>query len=484
MNKATNYWNFINLFAERTLINDCPPEVVFLALYHASRIQDPVGTRLNSKAVAIIVEAHPDLPLARPFRYPSSVYSLTYADAKDLIENAIKSSDNVAVQFYLLMKLYRGTEHMSIEETITQERIVKLLTENEQLSLLSADYYGHTGFRMRIESNPDGAYENYARALRLARESDDKWHQASLLTMMGEIHSQFRAGPDSDTKSKQFLGEAMELARSLGDQICVATILENITVYSIGRGELGEALDCALEAISVKSSIGGSIGADAYNLAMIYGELDEGSNSLEWAKTCYQQWGPTEPHSFLVMAFAHTTLGNFNTGQELLDMAKEGHLKHGLEMALGVWNSISGKLERRRGNFIFALQHFEQALDISMRASRWRRVRRALYDLSLTELDMFNLTEETRDANHSGPWMKKFEKLVWEQDISGYLGRLMLLKAELRLMQERYKEAEQILDAALELTDSRETRFLYSQILLVKEKYLLNIKDVSHQGDT
>ena len=80
--------------------------------------------------------------------------------------------------------------------------------------------------------------------------------------------------------------------------------------------------------------------------------------------------------------------------------------------------------------------------------------------------------------------MKKFEKLVWEQDISGYLGRLMLLKAELRLMQERYKEAEQILDAALELTDSRETRFLYSQILLVKEKYLLNIKDVSHQGDT
>ena len=118
------------------------------------------------------------------------------------------------------------------------------------------------------------------------------------------------------------------------------------------------------------------------------------------------------------------------------------------------------------------MDYFQEALEINEKATRLARIRLCLRDMSQTELEMFNPTKENHNDEHAGPWMERYAEEVSGNDLPGHLAMLMLLKAELRMIQGRHVEGEQILDSVYELTDYPAVKFLHLQSIETREKWI------------
>ncbi|MGY5879254.1 MAG: tetratricopeptide repeat protein, partial [Candidatus Thorarchaeota archaeon] len=298
MQAATNYCDFANSLAERAADPNSTPLIVFLSLYHASRFQ-------NSVVVETVTNAHPDLPIPIPFTYGYD----DYVDVVETIHRAIELIQNSAITFYLLMRLYRASTIGSPEENKTQKMIDNLLRTDKKLRLHSADYLQHIGRRMRFDSQPERAVEYFKRALQLARESDDQWHLVLLSISIGHVESQFTRSTDHYSKAMEYFTEATTISKALGYQNGIATVLNNMAVYSASRGELDEAIACQIEAAQITSELGIVAASTSYNLAGWYASLDDGATSLEWAKISLEQMGG--PYAHIAMASAYLALDKY-----------------------------------------------------------------------------------------------------------------------------------------------------------------------------
>jgi tetratricopeptide (TPR) repeat protein len=457
-----NYWDFSQNLSKRTTEPDIAPDLVYLSLYHSSRL-------VNSNAIRRTMDAHPELPIIYPFFLSGSN---KYNEDAEVIEDIIGLTHNLAIRFYMLMRLYRVSDYGSPEEERVKNRIEDYLAKNKQLRLHGADYLGHTGFRLKSLGQIDDSYEYLTQALELARESGDKWHQATLLTLIAEVTSQYRKTPDSYAIARKYLGEAMEICKSINDRAGVATILTNMSVFAISRAELGEAIDCQLEAVLIGGELGSLDSIKVYNLSMYYAHIGDGKNSLEWAKTIAELDYDLGPYQHMAFACAYTALGQFKKAEQHLDISKELTLRQGLESGLGQWYQMSGRLERKRGDFESAMDNYVRALDIHERLDRQVRLRSCLMDLAEVEVEMFSPTRNNRDDEHSGPWMKRYQEEIEKNDIPGHYAYLLFLKSELRIKQGRHEEGEDLLDSVIELANRSATRFLHKTAVDTKSKWV------------
>jgi tetratricopeptide (TPR) repeat protein len=244
-----------------------------------------------------------------------------------------------------------------------------------------------------------------------------------------------------------------------------------MSVFAVGRKELGEAIDCQLEAAQIRGELGSLEFAIAYNLANYYAHVGDGTNSLEWAKIAIELASDMGPYQHFVMANAYIALGEFDKAQEHLDISKELTLRLGLESALGQWYDMSGKLELKREDFESAMDNFLRALDVHERLDRQVRLRSSVKDLTEVEVAMFSPSSINRDDEYSGPWMKRYQEEIEQNDIPGHYAYLLFLKSELRMKQGRHEEGEDLLDEVIKLTDSSTTRYLHKTAVDTKIKW-------------
>ncbi|MHA2069296.1 MAG: tetratricopeptide repeat protein, partial [Candidatus Thorarchaeota archaeon] len=275
MRESMNCFYFTSLLAEKVCAAKSPPTLIFLALLHAQNVR-------NNEAVDMIAGVHSQVPLAIPFFLPLT--SEKYDLLVKAVDDAIESNPNYVVVFFLLMKLYFASAVGSREEARVQKLIEDLLEGNELLKPHSGDYFAHYGERLRIEGNPEEAFSYQSRALEIAKESDDKFLQSAVFFNLAEIAGQYTADPDSYSKAREYLGESQKIAELLNNQMGVAGILQNISVFSAGRGEYNEAIECQLESVRIKETLGEVDGGDAWNLSGQYASVGDGHNALEWAR--------------------------------------------------------------------------------------------------------------------------------------------------------------------------------------------------------
>jgi tetratricopeptide (TPR) repeat protein len=460
MDAASDYWNFGELVARRAAQPDCPPMIVFLALYYVSGLE-------NNAAAEKVYEAHPELPLPMPFLYPESDVS---RGDPELVEGAIEHFDNPLATFYMLMRLYRASQVGTPEESHLQERLRAFLTENPDFRLHSADFIGHTGYRVRLEGKPEEALEYYYRALELARESDDRRHQVSLLWLIADIETEYKTDAGHFERAKRLLGEAKETAESLGDRAGVANVLNTLYVYSWFRGETSEAARCQLEAAQIYAELGPISATYALNLSGAYGALGDHATSLEWAKQAVELRGESVDH--LHMASIYMSLDDLESAEKWMESAKERVFREGLEYALGRWHSYYGRLEELKGDLESAMESYEKGLEIHMRGTRMLRARGTLYRMAGLEVKMFNPSKENQLDEHAGPHMKRYEEEVSGKDLPGHEAQLLLLKAELRMKQGRHEEGQQIMESVLEITDYPALENLHSEASATKESWI------------
>jgi tetratricopeptide (TPR) repeat protein len=466
MDEATDYLDFSHLLAEKAKDSRSPTSLVFLALRHALNLD-------NHAVLEVIKDTHSKMPIVLPFFIPAENES--YVLLVQAVDQAIDSKPNYAVVFYLLIKLYNASEVGSREETRVQKMIEDLLDQNDLLKAHSADYLLLVGQRLRYEGNPEEAFESYSRALEIARQSDNRWLESVLLLGMSEVTGQYTTDPNSYIKAREYLKKSKTISESLNNQSGIASVLQNISVFSGGRGEISEAIECQLEVIRIRESLGEVDGSDAWNLSNQYAIAGDGLSALEWARILEEQWtsGPTHlSYSNIALARAYIALDKLEDAQQHLDTAKKQALKGGLELTLGMWYYVNGFLERKLGDLESAMETLQQALDINERANRQVRLRMCLYELAVTELAMYSPTKENRDNKNSGPWMTRLEELVQIHDLPGHYARYLLLKAELRMKQGKHSESEKILEEVLDVTDSPLTRYIHQNAIETHENWI------------
>ena len=468
LNESENYWDFGEKLAKRAVNPNTHHTLVFLAYYHLSRLN-------NSAALNRFLDAHKELLLPPPFYFlERPVYfvdGIDYNQDKVTIENAIELNDNQVITFYMLMRLYRSSPFGSPEEEWVKARIEELFAKNEGLRLHKADFIGHTGYRLKVLGKPQESLSMLFEALKLARESGDKWHQTRLLVFIAEVTTQWMIGRDSYTKAKEYLGEAMEICREINDKAGIATVLQNMCIYAYSRGELGEAFDCQLESISIQGEIGEVNLNAATNIAGLYMVSGDMKSAREWYDMVQNYENELGPYAYFGDVSYYLSLGNIQKAQEILDRAKELAISYGVDTALGRFYRITGDIEKANGDLESAMDSYKKALDINELASRQLRVRICLVKLVEVELEQFLPTKANRNDEYSGELMKRLEKETQENDIPGFYARLELLKSELRMRQGRHEEAKALLDSMIEFTNNRSTRFIHRDSLAMREKW-------------
>ena len=457
---TNNYWDFSQALSKVAVRPDCHPNLVYLSMYHSSRLRDKETTTK-------IVDAHPELPIPYPMFFPLGT---VYEDDKVLIEKSIELNQNLVITFYMLMRLYRATAIGSPEEQHAKTKVEEFLAENEDMRLHGADYLGHIGYRLR--GRPDEVLDHYMNALELARESGDKWHQASLLTLIAEIASQYRKGQDAYVNAKKYLGEAIEICREIGDRGGVANALQTMAVFAFSRGEFGEAFDCQLESALIQGELGEVNTAAANNLAGLYGVMGDKKSAQEWHRLVMDRQNEMGPYSWFPKVESYLEQGNMREAEKALEKATKLTMELGYESALGSLYSLTASFEKARGDLESAMDYVERALEIYDRASRQLRVRVCLRQLVELELELFMPTKQNRMDEHSGKWMKRFQREVEINDIPGFEARLMLMKSELRMRQGRHEEAEQLLDDVISFTDGKTMRFAHKKAVEKREQWV------------
>lgn len=457
-----NYWDFTEKLVTHVDDPNTHPNLIFLALYHASRLR-------NKKALYQILDAHPKILIPFPFYFSEGN---DYYHDRPIIESAIELNKNPVITFYMLMRLFRTSPCGSPEEEEATKLIEKSLADNPQLMLHSADYIGHVGFRLKQTGQPKESFDMMMKALQLARKSGDKWHQASLLTLLGEVAGQYKKGKDTFTDAKKYLEEAVTLCREINDKFGLANALQTMCAFAYSRGELGEAFDCQLESILMQGEIGDVDNVSASNMAGLYLVSGDKESAREWYNTVRAAEDDLGPYALFGDAEYYLSLGKIEEAESVLDRARELTLSLGLETALGRLYRITGDVEVAKGDLESAMDSIQRALEINERASRQLRVRLCLVKLAEIELKMFIPTKMNRDDKFSGPWMERLEREIEENDIPGHYGRFLLFQSELRMLQGRHDEAEDILDSVLEMTDNSGMRFLHRDVLAMKEKWV------------
>jgi hypothetical protein len=82
--------------------------------------------------------------------------------------------------------------------------------------------------RVRVEGRPEEDLKYHYQALNLARESDDKWHQVSLLTLTAEIEGPYKTDAGHFERARELLGEARSICDSIVDPSGALSILLNL----------------------------------------------------------------------------------------------------------------------------------------------------------------------------------------------------------------------------------------------------------------
>jgi len=462
LKRTNNYWDFAEALVAEVLDPNTHPNLIYLALYHVSRL-------CNEKAFHQILNAHQKLPIPVPF---ISGYGIDYHHDKPIIEKVIELNRNPVITFYMLMKLFRDSNWGSPEEDEVTNRIEKFLVEHPELKLHSADYIGHAGYRRKVTGQPQESFDMLMEALQLARESGDKWHQISILTLLGEVAGQYKKGKNTYSDAKKYLGEAVALSREINDKAGLANTLQTMCVFAFSRGELGEAYDCQLESIIMQGELGEvniNAASNMVGLAKLAGDEESAREWQQMVRTSEDKLGPYAVYNEVG---EYLSQGNIREAEKAFARAKELTFSLGLETALGRLYTEEAHLLRAKGDLESAMDSVAKALDINERASRQLRVRFNIVSLVEMEIELYKPTKDNRDDEYSGPWMKRLAKEVEMNDIPGFYGRFLVLKSELRMRQGRHDEAEEILDSAIEMTDNTAMRFLHRDALAKKEEWV------------
>jgi len=466
MKKAYNYFDFVSLLTERACFENAPQLLVFMAVLHSSKLWNMHGLEQLSKKYS-------NDPLVRPYLLNIKSRSGEEVDWQGILDSTrivLNSNPDkwVALQMRLLNHSVAIGSHRAPLKAFTLATIGRLIRNNDELSCFSSNlWFLRAALWDRVE-DLDKRLAFTQKAMDLAREFDDKYTEGyGFRTLAANSFS-------SDLQQTQeYIHSADVIFEELGHKLGMAENFDTLSGVFQSRGEYTRALECLFESMRLKEDLGVDNWLTPTNVAWIYNIIGDRRAALEWSEyalisicMCDNLIG--YPH--LQRARALISVGRTESVLEHLDVALQYALREGDERLMKLYDVTLTLLQRAEGEISSALLNLEGHMDTDYPTLNDFDINEYLLLLAETEVIAFKPDMENFFSEYSGPWMERLEERARENELVGFLGLALLLKARLRLKQKRKDAAKYLLEEVQQLGQIYNMEFLHERALNLSER--------------
>jgi len=453
MLEATDYYDFVHRLVDLILNEESPIMVVYLAIHHSILASD-------YKLIDMIREKYGDIQILGPNLFISSAFQGSVEDVKKVHELAdiilaSEPEDWIALEMNFMkfeadMRNYPKTMY----KTETIDNIRKLIDSNpdfEHYDIVLNDY-------MAMRAHTDGDTEErircYNRGLEIAEKFNDKLRKTSIL-----IKKAYLIKDRDRQESRSLLEEAYQICDEvLGIPVYFSEVISILGVLDSIRGEYNSAIRRFLQAVSIRERAGLNTGNASANLSIMHNVISEPESGLEWAQMAEDQY-KSRPYlinrAILYQVWSLILLKRTTEAQVLIDTSRESILKSGDQSQLAWLHFVTGVLEFEQGEFSLALSSVEQALRI-YESQGWGYHFQLifLYHLALIEINSINLEKDV------SPSLAILEEKALTEDLPGYIGQVLLLKAEIAIHRKDEADLRDIVQKLNPLTEKENLQYL------------------------
>jgi tetratricopeptide (TPR) repeat protein len=472
MYESENFYDFLVHLGERVCSENVPLSLAFLAAMWSwlARVRETEDG---------MVERYKDTPIIQPWTFPR-MSPLEGVRLQTKMVNALHDAISSKPEDWILMHLHLRSitvQAATPEGMEAYEAAKKLLVETPRLECFKTDLL-HADARIRdLEGDTRGALELYQDVLERARAQDDRWFVVTILLDLGKI-----LALTDFQRAMRLVDEAYQFSRDLAIPVLVRSTLISMSDISHKLGEYDLALKSMFEAVEQKTSHRFTDSHLPLDVSMIYSDLGDGKEALNWALMYDFPEGKGGPAGLSVhccpditFARAYLLLNRASEASKHIDSLKEKTFKSGWEPWLAGFYLVSGQYDIAMGEVPNGMELIQRALEIYERLDMQTSINRALITLTKAEIREFRQNESVSDPRDSGPWMTRLEKEATEKRLTGILMQHALLKAEFRMKLKQIDAAREILESALEISDQPTVKSLREQIL----SQMKNLENIS-----
>lgn len=462
MHNSENFYDFLVRLGEKVCSEDVPLSLAFLATVW-SRLARVVETEDR------LVERYKDTGVIRPWTLPR----MSPLEGTRLQTKMIKALDDAIAsepEDWVLMHLHLRSitaQAATPEGMEAYEAAKKLLEETPRLECFKTDILLADARIKDYEGDTRGALELYQDVLERARMQDDQWLIVTLLLDIGK-----KIALTDFQRGMELVNEAYRISRKLAIPVLMRKTLDSMSSISHKLGEYDLALRSMFDAVEEKTSPRYTDSHFPLDVSMVYSDLGDGKEALNWALMFDDPEGKHGHPSLSVhgcpditMARALLLLKRTGEASKHIDSLKEIAFKSGWEPWLAGYYLVSGQHEIATGDIANGMQLVQSALEIYERLDMQTSINRALIALTNAEILAYKINDSISDPRDSGPWMIRLEKEATEKRLTGILMQHALLKADFRMKLNQIDAARETLESALEISNQPTVKSLREQIL-------------------
>ena len=453
MTKASDYYDFAQRLRELVLNKDSPIMVVYFAIYHSMLAMD-------FKYIEKIGKIYGHHQILGTNLFFSSAYQGNYEDVKKVHElaDAVLATDPedwIVLEMNLLkfeadMRNYPETMY----RTSTMEKIRELIDSNPEFGFYEIQLHDYLSVRAHIDGDAEERLRRINEGLRVAEKFDDRVMVARFLISKGNIVMNYNR-----EESRLLLQQAYQIVdTSVGIPVMYAEIIDKFGYLDAIRGEFDSAIRYFLQAINIRERSGLDIGNASLFLSTLYNVIGEPESGLDWGRMAENQF-KSRPQlinrAVLNQIWSLILLKRLPEAQILLDTSKDLILRSGDESQFAWLNFVIGVLEMAQGEYALALSSVEQALRIYEKQGTAIIMELFfLHQLAKIEILSCNPGEVISLS------LEILENRALSEDLPGILGLVLVLKADLAILNDDEKLLKEIISQLQSLSEKYNLQFL------------------------
>ncbi|MFX0045039.1 MAG: hypothetical protein ACFE8Z_04275 [Candidatus Hermodarchaeota archaeon] len=460
MREASDYYDFVHKLGDLVLSSDSPIMVVYFAIHHSI-------LAMEYKLIDSIREKYGEHQILGPNLFYASAYQGSVEDIEKVHElaNAVLATqpeDWIALEMNFMkfeadMRNYPTTMY----QTSTFDKIHEIIESNPDFGFYETILYDYLAIRAHSDGDSEGRISCINKGLQIAERFDDRVRVAHFLIRKADLVERH--------ESRKVLDQAYEIVdSSLGIPANYADIINKLGVLDAVRGDFDSAIRRCLQVVSIRERAGLNAGNAALLLSILYNIIGEAESGFEWGCMAEDQF-KSRPYminrAVLIQIWSLILLKRLPEAQILLDTTRESILKSGDESQLAWLHFATGVLEMDRGEYSLASSSIEQALRIYEQFG-WSYNIQLMFLHHLAKIEVYS----SDPAEIVSPSLAILEEKALSDDLPGILGQVLLLKADIAILNDDESSLREIIPQLESLTENENLQFLrpYFDTLLRK----------------
>jgi len=461
MKESKSYFDFVQSLCHVVLESDVPTNLAYIAAVQAwwCRLEDEMG---------LINQKFKDVPQIVPWGHIHASLERDQIRYHDAIVRSIEQLVEESADDWILTELHllHAQFHWPISGDIPSQlepvgKARELIDANPLLKCFEAQACFYEGWAKRIEGEIEDAIAIYQRGIELAEAHDESLHMNMNLGGQGDALKNV-----SIKKAISRFEESYQLTQDLEVPYLEAEVLHDSGLVFEVAGEYDLAISSYQEFGKVYK-FDGSQHSECAAISRVYVALGDGERALEMANAFledYEILGIQWPN--LGKAAALALLNRVDEAEANLAEAHKLVIKSGLDRLLGRYYLTAGLVELAKGEYTSSMDWYEKAWEIFERVGQvYGEKNLALIGLTRAEILLAKQTTEDKKTIIPGRWLSKLENYATEWALPGIRMQAAILKSDFYQNHGQFKDAQAVLQDALNITDSPGVTTLRKRII-------------------